>query len=340
MDNSIKNTRNLQILDKHEDKIWFLSWSPSENILASCGSDKKICIWENMPTDGNSETNNKINYKCKAVLEDSHSRTIRAVAWHPSGTLLASASFDSTINIWKKNKNLEFECVASLEGHENEVKSVSWSISGQYLASCSRDKTIWIWEIEDDTEFSCNNVLQGHTQDVKMVKWSPVEDVLFSCSYDDNIKVWKYEDSQEDWVCVNTLTSHTSTVWAIDITSDGKYLATCSDDKSIILWKINDNKYRDIKIQHKVVDAHIRPVLSISINFKDNFVATGSSDNSISIWKIVYAEKENENSRLELIENFKDAHDEDINCVRWNPNKNILASCADDSLIKIWNFEN
>ncbi len=30
------------------------------------------------------------------------------------------------------------------------------------------------------------------------------------------------------------------------------------------------------------------------------------------------------------------AHENDINCVAFHPKKNILASCSDDCLIKIW----
>lgn len=195
----------MQTLERHEDKVWQISWHPFEDLFASCGSDRNICIWSTAE-DGN-------KYVLKAILEDSHSRTIRSIAWDHSGIYLATGSFDSWINVWKKSE-LNFECVATLEGHENEVKSVSWSVSGSYLATCSRDKTIWIWDFESENDFSCNTVLQGHSQDVKMVKWSPVEDILFSCSYDNTIKVWKNDLNEEDWICVNTLCEHSSTIWS------------------------------------------------------------------------------------------------------------------------------
>jgi WD40 repeat protein len=118
MDNNDKLVKK-QTLQKHTDKVWHLSWNFSENIFASCSSDKNIYIW------GYDE--NTKNYTTKAVLHESHSKTVRALAWDYSGNYLASASFDNTINIWKRKDN-NFECIASLEGHENEVKSVSWSV--------------------------------------------------------------------------------------------------------------------------------------------------------------------------------------------------------------------
>lgn len=150
------------------------------------------------------------------MLSEQHKRTIRHVTWHPSGKLLASASFDGITCIWRMGDTGEFECVERLEGHENEVKCVAWSFDGEFLATCSRDKTIWIRDassVEGDSEYDCVAVASGHTQDVKFVKWHPEKNLLFSASYDDTIKCWRYENSIDDWLCAYTIDGHESTVW-------------------------------------------------------------------------------------------------------------------------------
>lgn len=82
-----------------------------------------------------------------ASIPTGHTKSVRAVAWSPSGNTLATASFDANIGIWEREENGgEWECLTLLEGHETECKSVAYSCTGTLLASCSRDKSVWVWE--------------------------------------------------------------------------------------------------------------------------------------------------------------------------------------------------
>ena len=180
-------------------------------------------------------------------------------------------------------------------------------------------------------------MLEKHTQDVKFIKWHPFLDVLFSCSYDDTIRIWLEED--DDWLCSHTLIGHTSTVWGLSISSNGKHLVSCSDDKSIILWECDLPNITVKTVWHQLskINLHTDPIYSIDWNQHNNLILSGGGDNTINIIKCNsnYGDKV-----LESLVIFPNAHDGDVNCVRWNPTgyDNLFLSCGDDCLVKIWRY--
>jgi WD40 repeat protein len=319
----------LATLEGHKDRVWNLAWSPNGDLLASCSGDKSIRLWSKIGD----------KWLLRDILDDGHERTVRRIAFSPNGQFLASASFDATCCIWELQDG-EFKLIATLEGHENEVKCVDWAASGSLLATCSRDKSIWIWEMESDKEFECVSVLHGHTQDVKAIAWHPDREVLVSCSYDDTIKVWL--DDDDDWFCSETLKGHTSTIWDMAFNASGTLLASCSDDRSLIIWKYTpppQGKREGTdgtscwKLQQKIDEAHGRTMYSVAWS-KSNYLATSGADDSIKIYQ------QSESSQFVLKETKTKAHHTDVNCLRWNPKQiNILASCGDDGLIRIWEYK-
>lgn len=145
--------KEIQKLEGHTDRVWSLAWNPATGdsgiplVFASCSGDKTVRIWEQNLTSHLwsckvfsllNFNHRKIQFysilvieencscisfsliiKCcenemQAVLEDTHTRTVRSCAWSPSGKLLATASFDATTAIYE-DVGGDFECVSTLE---------------------------------------------------------------------------------------------------------------------------------------------------------------------------------------------------------------------------------
>ncbi|XP_050499398.1 probable cytosolic iron-sulfur protein assembly protein Ciao1 [Diabrotica virgifera virgifera] len=328
----------VQTLKKDNGRVWNLDWHPKGDSLASCGEEKSIRIWTKDLTG---------KWSNRVVLTDGHKRTIRQVSWSPCGNYLASGSFDATTCIWDK-KSGEFECNATLEGHENEVKSIAWSKSGHLLATCSRDKSVWVWEVADEDEYDCAAVLNAHSQDVKKVIFHPEKDLLASASYDDTIKLFRDDPNDGDWVCCGTLAGHESTVWSISFDKTGTRLASCSDDNTVKIWKeyppgnpegiATQDGDSAWKCVCTLSGHHERTIYDIHWCHLTGFIATASGDDAIRIFKEEEGCDPN-SPNFNLVCVVDNAHNQDVNCVTWNPVvPGLLASCSDDGEIKIWEF--
>ncbi|UKJ88646.2 hypothetical protein MACJ_001890 [Theileria orientalis] len=266
--------KHLLCINGHNDRIWSVSWSPTEDLFATSSSDFKVKIWRlkktetsrgiNRCTMNNSECGSEYNYELEFEIDNFFKKSPRSVKFSNDGKYLICASFDGTSSIWSKEpesentskdalegqKRKEWVCLATLEGHENEVKCASFDISGNYIASCGRDKTIWIYEkshekreedyedlnrLNSNLDYFCSAILTGHKHDVKHVCWSPIALLLASASYDNTIRIWTLKEN--DWFCIQTLNLHTNTVWCLSFNKDGTRLASCSSDRTLFVYQ-------------------------------------------------------------------------------------------------------
>jgi len=83
---------------------------------------------------------------CKHKMEG-HERGVNWAIFHPSLPLIASASDDKTIRIWKfsDSKYNEADC---LRGHSNNVSCITFHPHNDYIISNSEDKSIRFWDLK------------------------------------------------------------------------------------------------------------------------------------------------------------------------------------------------
>lgn len=197
--------------------------------------ENSVILW-------NANTGDQIN----GVLTG-HKDWVRALAFKPTGKILASGSDDSTIRFW--DIHARDEVGQLLTAHNGSINSITFSPKGDIIVSGGEDGTIRVWvppiegqsyELLEDThirqtladlssnvaslDFGCVNTFEDSTDGC--------DQVLSSGSDDGEIHLWDVSTGKQ----IGRLSVHTDTVLSLSFNSDSTVLASGGCDGSIYFW--------------------------------------------------------------------------------------------------------
>jgi WD40 repeat protein/serine/threonine protein kinase len=153
----------------HDSKA--LAYSPDGRWLAGTSPDQKtVCLFDAQ------------TYEPSAQFRG-HDGIIRAVAFAPDGSRIASCGQDRTVRVWP----IDGGACQVLPGHTDEVFAVAFHPDGRRLASAGRDRAVWLWDLARGEEVAR---LQGHTSYVWSLAFSPDGATLASGSGDFTVRLW------------------------------------------------------------------------------------------------------------------------------------------------------
>ncbi|NBD32002.1 MAG: hypothetical protein GVY17_03255 [Cyanobacteria bacterium] len=304
-----------------------------------------------------------------------HNQTVNAVHFSPDGQLLATASDDNTIRLWRRDgtllATLQHDRANETSG-DSRVTRVVFSQNGQFLASASTNQTIQLWQLRsiDPTQVVPVKTLRGHDDWVTDLSFSPNGQWLASASRDQTVKLWNL-----DGTLINTWSGHDGWVNAVRFSPDGQTLASAGEDNQIKIWQLNPQT--GTASLSKALNGHRDRVTSIAFSPNGQTLVSASGDGTLRHWNLVTATAQvfarndsylhsqpaqiksvkltpdgqrivsaDANGRIDfwsrdgLLRQTWAGHNAEILDFDFSPDGTLLASASADQTIKLWNAQN
>ena len=284
-----------------------------------------------------------------------HTGWVWSVAWSPLGGRVASASMDTTAQVWDA---LNGDNLNIYRLHTDSVYAVAWSPNGTRIASASYDKTVqvwdptfgdhfytytghtdWVWTVAwshdgtriasaggdktvhiwDATDGSRRYIYRGHTDSVFSVAWSPDGTRIASAGGDGTVQVWDPANGNLFYKFSLYFTS----MWSIAWSPDSKRIASASNNKTVQVWNAADGS------QLFLYTGHSGFVYGVAWSPDGRRIASASGDKTVQVWDATNGGH---------IYTYT-GHTNSVRSVSWSPDSKLLASCSMDKTVQVWRVQ-
>lgn len=214
----------------------------------------------------------------RAVLRG-HTDHVRSIAFNPDGTLIATASSDGAVRIWRADGR---GSPAVLRGHLDRVHIVNFSPDGKLLVTGSRDRTAMVWDL---AHLDAPAALEGHSDIVWWAGFSPDGRWIATTSRDGTARLWD-ATVPELWSnppppAQAVLQGHQNQVWWGEFHPDSTHLVTASKDETARIWSVLDPEAEPL-----VLADHKTNLYRARFSPDGTHVVTSGADPAVWLWPL------------------------------------------------------
>ena len=233
------------------------------------------------------------------------------VAFSPDGEMLASASYDGMLRVWKVENEAEQHVLYTCS-HSSGVLAIAFASDGTHIASACKDGLIKL-----------SNVLLGavqwsitaHSDWIRELVFAPDGKRLASASDDQTIRIWNTKTGELQHI----LAGHSGYVFGVAFSPDGQHLASASRDRSVKLWRL-------VGEAQPLRDDDLSAVSTLAMSQDGTQLATGFVDGTIMLWDIAEA----------AVRHTLKGHSSSCDSIAFSPDGSCLASALYYDNIILW----
>ncbi|KAI9726088.1 MAG: hypothetical protein M1828_002096 [Chrysothrix sp. TS-e1954] len=307
----------LNVLDGHQNEVWYLQFSNDGTRLATAGKDKTVVIYET-------------TYFRQLHVLDQHRDSVVYVAWSPDDKKLISCARDKVARLWDTDSG---RCIRTITYHEEPVTTAAWAPDGLTFVTGSLDinTPLAVWNTDPlppEDGFPVHNFKNqcARVQDCAISAPASAANTAIPvrlaamCCTDNTIYLFDYLRSEEFGRI-----SLEHPITCLNFSSDGNdMLINLSCDE---IWAIDvetgdtRHKFQGHKQSHFVIK-------SCFGGASEGFVVCGGEDGTLTIWH---------RHTARILEQLPAHASKCVNAVAWNPaNRLMFASAGDDNKVRIW----
>lgn len=257
---------------------------------------------------------------------------------HDSDVLLASASQDKYIRLWRLHQSHDARSAATSDSNlDSTAKATKKSLSNKmHQVGSAKDKYTVTFEA----------LLVGHEDWIYTVRWGPttagqMTPTLLSASADNSVAMWRADEISGVWIChtrlgeisslkgSTTATGSTGGSWIGLWQPDGTGIASLGRTGSWRRWTY-DSKH-DMWMQQVGISGHTQEVRSVAWSPDGSYLLSTGSDQTTRLfaeWKRDAMSSWHEFARPQI-------HGYDLNCID-TLTTNRFVSGADEKLLRVF----
>ena len=262
-----------------------------------------------------------------------HDGPVRAVAFAPSGTLLASVGDDGTVRLWNISDPAAPTLASGpLTGHNGPVTEVAVAPDGSLLASAGDDGTVRLWNIRNPAAPALLGVpLTGHDGPVRAVGFAPDGSVLATAGRDGTVQLWNLDRPAAPTLIDTPRAAHDGTVWAVAFAPNGSRLASSGGDGTVRLWDLAKG-IAPIAVGVPLAgdDGAVRAVAYAP---DGSVLASAGNDGTVRLWNLVDPTARASSSEALI------GHDGPVRGLAFASDGSLLASAGSDGTVRLWNLD-